>query len=1440
MCMFWAITSSAQVVVSGNIPIDIPDNGCSSSSTAMSTASIISIHEDAIIHFGANGDNSTYPSYKIDTVWLDITHSWIPDIDITLTAPGGTPLNLSDDNGNNNDDNYTNTRFVDGAPNITTGSAPFTGAFEAEEDKFQNRYQGDGVKGDWTLSVCDDDLGISGTLNSFSISFSPTNDLCANATPIVMGTNHKGSNIGATMNNLPNALRSCSDDSSEGGVGVWYKYTGTGTDVIASTEHAYTNFDTEVLIYTGDCSNLVCLAGNDRGGDNNTSKAAFTAASGTDYYIYVDGATNTTTTGVFELSIESAVPNNTIDGAIEATFVNDSDSDCSTTTSLDFSIGTTKSGLENSCDGSSVGRDQFFYYDTNTDTLIWNSRGSGFPAITIWDESGTTELDCKINGVGGKLSGWERDDRIIIQIYDWITDFPAGAVIDFCLQDYIPPVANDECDSAIPLTVNATPGCNSLISATLYGATKSTMGLDVEEYEERDVWFTFVASDTAHVVQIENNSSVRIELFENNCLTHMSLGDYNDDDRLFRVGGLTIGTTYLLRVYDEFNDDPSDEIPFFICVGGLSPYDECEGAIDIPFNTTCSPQLYSFVGATERDNECGDPSIWLKVQVPISGVVAIETSGPGGTVDTEVSVFRGDCSNLVTIIDCQDEDNTDDDDHELVFVTIATPGEELYILVSDDQDDLGDFSLCVYYDSDIGSTPSDTCETATPLIVGTSCDPTLYNFIGAVSDPDECGDPGVWFSAVVPASGNLIFRTLYPGTTEDTEISVYTGTCGAGLTLIGSGCQNDDNTQDDGHEQVVISGQNEGDVIYFLVADESGSDGTFSVCVYDPGLIAVPSDICMTATSLTVGTSCEPQIYTFDGATNGADECDDNGVWFSAVVPASGILTFRTLFPGTNEDTEIKVYSGACDNLTPLSDECQDDDNTNDYNHEQITLEDLAVGATIFFVVDDRGEGGTFSVCLTEVGDNSDHLNDVCLTAQELTVGTSCNPQLFSFEGATEGDDECDYIGVWFSAIVPASGNLLFKTLSPGTNDNTEIKAYSGACDNLTLLSDDCQDYDNTDDENHEQIILKGLTPGDEIFFVVDDRDDGGTFSVCASDPGVIETPSDVCMTATPLSVGTTCNATLYTFDDATNGADECDDHLGVWFSAIVPASGTLVFQTLSPGGADTQVTAYKGDCGDLTLISEQCQDRDIIDGDHEFLSLNGLTEGDVIYFVVDDSGYGGAFSACAFEGGIIPSDVCATATPITVGEVCASSTIYSFAGATNGPSECDYRGVWFSITVPLSGQLYLRTLSQGYGGDTRMMVYRGTCGALLPLSQYCQDSDNTDDGNHEEIYLDNLVPGETIYLMVDDYDETELFGVCASSGSQFSNCTEDDALVSDALISYTSDSTFRTNRTLHSNIELGPYQQFYFRTEDSIVLNQNFSVPSGTEFIAEMGPCDE
>ncbi|MFK7776033.1 MAG: gliding motility-associated C-terminal domain-containing protein [Saprospiraceae bacterium] len=121
-------------------------------------------------------------------VLLNINHSWIGDIGLTLTGPNGEILDLSTGNGGSSDD-YIDTEFLDGAVLFTGNTAPpYTGAYRPEGRAqtatapfantnplgtftFQNTYGGSNADGIWTLTI-DDYVGLDvGILNSWSITF---------------------------------------------------------------------------------------------------------------------------------------------------------------------------------------------------------------------------------------------------------------------------------------------------------------------------------------------------------------------------------------------------------------------------------------------------------------------------------------------------------------------------------------------------------------------------------------------------------------------------------------------------------------------------------------------------------------------------------------------------------------------------------------------------------------------------------------------------------------------------------------------------------------------------------------------------------------------------------------------------------------------------------------------------------------------------------------------------------------------------------------------------------------------------------------------------------------------------------------------------------------------------------------------------------------------
>jgi subtilisin-like proprotein convertase family protein len=100
-------------------------------------------------------------------VLLNITDNYDGGLYIHLTAPNGTDILLSNRNGGTGK-NFTSTLFTDGAPgSIRTGSAPFTGSFQAEVPlSFLN---GNNAQGAWKLWVEDRGGGSDAIIRSWSL-----------------------------------------------------------------------------------------------------------------------------------------------------------------------------------------------------------------------------------------------------------------------------------------------------------------------------------------------------------------------------------------------------------------------------------------------------------------------------------------------------------------------------------------------------------------------------------------------------------------------------------------------------------------------------------------------------------------------------------------------------------------------------------------------------------------------------------------------------------------------------------------------------------------------------------------------------------------------------------------------------------------------------------------------------------------------------------------------------------------------------------------------------------------------------------------------------------------------------------------------------------------------------------------------------------------------
>lgn len=145
--------------------------------------------------------------------------------------------------------------------------------------------------------------GYAGQLCDYSftpvdgVATTPDNDECFEAELLTCDNPVISNNILATNTDAPSA---CSGGGTTA-KGVWYSFIGTGYDVVISTDASATNFDTEINVYEGPCNSLNCIGGDDNSGTGVTSEFSFNTVNGQEYFIYVDG--NSNSEGQFEISL---------------------------------------------------------------------------------------------------------------------------------------------------------------------------------------------------------------------------------------------------------------------------------------------------------------------------------------------------------------------------------------------------------------------------------------------------------------------------------------------------------------------------------------------------------------------------------------------------------------------------------------------------------------------------------------------------------------------------------------------------------------------------------------------------------------------------------------------------------------------------------------------------------------------------------------------------------------------------------------------------------------------------------------------------------------------------------------------------------------------------------------------------------------------------------
>jgi hypothetical protein len=110
------------------------------------------------------------------------------------------------------------------------------------------------------------------------------NDSCERAVELATRTHsYFGSNLNATLEDSASCER-----RKPPSYGMWYTFVGSGTEVTISTCSEFTEFGTEISIFSGSCGDLLCVDSS-QDGCGNQAALSFKTEEGTIYFVRIRG-----------------------------------------------------------------------------------------------------------------------------------------------------------------------------------------------------------------------------------------------------------------------------------------------------------------------------------------------------------------------------------------------------------------------------------------------------------------------------------------------------------------------------------------------------------------------------------------------------------------------------------------------------------------------------------------------------------------------------------------------------------------------------------------------------------------------------------------------------------------------------------------------------------------------------------------------------------------------------------------------------------------------------------------------------------------------------------------------------------------------------------------------------------------------------------------------
>jgi hypothetical protein len=1249
----------------------------------------------------------------------------------------------------------------------------------------------------------------------------PVNNDCSGATALTVfgptcGGAVTGNVAGATQSLTADCAGTADDD-------VWYKFVATAASHIITVVGS-ASFDAVVDLRSGSCNgtNISCKDATGTGGTETLTATGLTA--GSTYYIRIyHWSASVPATTTFTVCITTPTPGN--DNCSGATALTVYGPTCGGSTTGNVA-GATQS-LAASCAGTADDDVWYSFVATAGAHDITVVGSASFDAV-IDLRSGScngTNIACKdsTNNGGTEVlhaSGLTVGSTYFVRVYHWSSSVPATTTFTICLTTPTPPApANDDCVAATALTVYGAT-CGGAVTGDVTGATQSIAPISCSNFTSgaaNDVWYSFVATAVTHKITVVGASSFDavVDLRSGSCTgTNMNCADATTSGgtELITATGLTIGTTYYVRVYSFGTTTPTTPT-FTICVTTPPPTnDDCSGATALTvYGDTCGGSTTGNVASATQSisaapcNGTANDDVWYSF-VATATTHKITVAGSSG-FDAVIDLRSGSCTG--TNMSCRDTSFSGGT--EILTATGLTVGTTYFVRVFDWGSGVPTtttFTICVT--TPAPPTPAnDNCSGATALTVyNQTCGGAVTGDVTGATQSlpgitcnsfSGTADDDIWYSFVATSTSHTI--TVVGSSSFDAVVDLRSGSCN------GTNINCADSTTNGGTEVIRATGLTIGSTYFVRVYHYSASvpaTTTFTICVTTP---TPPNDDCANATALTVyGVSCGATVTgNVIGATQSLPSAPCAGtanddIWYSFVATATSHII--TVVGSTSFDAVIDLRSGSCNgtNLNCL-------DASGNGGTETMTATGLTAGTTYYVRVYHWSASvpatTTFTICVTTPAPPTP-ANDNCSGATALTVyGPSCGgattgnvasatqsiPALLctGFTGTSEDD-------VWYSFV--ATDTLHNITVIGSQNFDAVVDLRTGACNGTNINCSDTSASGGT-----EVIVAGGLTIGNTYYVRVYDYGSTAplttTFTICVTTPSTIPPVNDNCAAATSLTVyGATCGGAITgNVANATQSiaAISCGGSTGtanddVWYSFVATAAAHDI-TVVGTSGFNAVVDLRSGAC---TGTNVDCADA-FGNGGTEIIHANALTIGNTYYVRVYDFGStvpsSTTFTICVTTPAPTPpaNDDCAGAVSLTVyGASCGGAVTGTVSNATQSIAAAPCTGtadddVWYKFVATAANHDITVAGSTGFNAVVDLRS-----GACSGTNVQCADS--TLAGGTEVIHATGLTIGTTYYVRVFD------FGTAPSSTSAFTICvttpapptpTNDDCAAATALTVY-------------------------------------------------------